>query len=148
MRWASVAVSVAAVMVIAFSATALPDAWRAASAEREHWAAVAPIERETAFITRIPLRLDILEFWRRNMRATDRYFIQIPPGAFGPFADKPTIVRTAGRPYLLPAVEVIRPEDADVILSWDADPGLLSLRYSAQIRAGLQLIFVSRVADE
>jgi len=50
-----------------------------------------------------------------------------------------------GRLALVPAVEVARPEDAAVILSWDSDPGLLPYRYSEQHRAGAQLIFVSRV---
>jgi hypothetical protein len=71
--------------------------------------------------------------------------VQIPPGAFSTFADKPTIVRAVGRVFLLPAVEVEKPERADVILSWDSDPGLLPFRYSDQVRAGLQLIFVSRI---
>lgn len=139
---------IAAVLALAVSAAGLPEAWSTVDAERERWEAVPRTQRETAFITQIPLRLDIFEFWRRNVRPTDRYFIQIPPGAFGAFADKPTIVRTAGRLYLLPAVEVIRPGEADVILSWDADPATLGLRYSDQIRAGLQLIFVSRVQRE
>jgi hypothetical protein len=43
-------------------------------------------------------------------------------------------------------VQVADVADADVVLSYDHDPGLLPLRYSEQHREGLQVVFVSRIA--
>lgn len=102
-------------------------------------------ERNQAYGTLIPLRMDVFDFYRANLRPGDRYWVQVDPGAFSEFADKATVVRAVGRMALIPAVEVDRAEDADVILSWDKDPGLLPYEYSEQYRAGLQLLFVSRV---
>jgi hypothetical protein len=93
----------------------------------------------------IPVPMKMFDFYRRNMRRDERFYVQAPAEAFGEFADKQTIVRNVARYYLLPAIEVARPEDATVVVSYDSDPGLLPLTYSEQIRAGLQLIFVSRV---
>jgi hypothetical protein len=138
--------TLAAVAVLAGAVvTRLPETWNAAKTERRAWERLPDAERQLAYVTRIPLRLDIFEFWQRHLRPGDRYYVQIPPDAFSAFADKPTIVRAVGRVFLLPAVEVEKPERADVILSWDSDPGLLPFRYSDQVRAGLQLIFVSRI---
>jgi hypothetical protein len=50
------------------------------------------------------------------------------------------------RLYLLPAVEASSLADANVVLSFDSDPGSLHLRFSQQWRSGVQLIFVSRIA--
>ena len=113
--------------------------------ERGAFAGLTPSEREVAFGERIPLRMDPFDFYRSYLRPGDRYWVQVAATPFGSFADKATVVRTVGRLALVPAVEVARPEDAEVILSWDSDPGLLPYRYSEQHRAGAQLIFVSRV---
>jgi hypothetical protein len=103
-------------------------------------------QRDRAFGEQIPLRMDIVDFWRAWLRPGDRYWIQIPKEAFSVNADKRLIVRSVSHLYLLPAVEARSLADANVVLSWDADPGTLHLRYSEQQRAGLQLVFVSRIA--
>jgi hypothetical protein len=54
-------------------------------------------------------------------------------------------VTNVAHTYLLPALEVERRGDANVILSWDSDPNTLGLHYSSQLRAGEQLIYVSWV---
>ena len=63
------------------------------------------------------------------------------------FPDKKLVVRSVAHLYLLPATEARSLATATVVLSWDADPGTLHLHYSEQERAGLQLIFVSRIAS-
>ena len=111
-------------------------------------AAFAPLSakaRAQAFGTSVPVPMEIFDFYAAHLRPGDRYWVQVDPGAFGQFADKAKVVRSVGRLELMPAVEVERPDDADVILSWEKDPGLLPYRYSEQYRAGLQLLFVSRV---
>ena len=123
----------------------LPVTVRHMRNERARYVGLSPAERERAFGERIPLRMDVFDFYRSHLRRGDRYWVQVEASPFSTFADKATIVRGVGRMALLPAVEVERPQDADVILSWDSDPGLLPYRYSEQYRAGLQLLFVSRV---
>jgi hypothetical protein len=113
--------------------------------ERGQFVGLTPAERERAFGERIPLRMDVFDFYRSFVRPGDHYWVQVAATPFSAFANKATVVRTVGRLALLPAVEVSRPADADVILSWDSDPAVLPYRYSEQHRAGEQLLFVSRV---
>jgi hypothetical protein len=148
-RWrarVSAAAAVASALLLAVTAAReLLPAIHGMQDERARWVAVPAAERERAFGERIPLRMDVFDFYRSYLRPGDRYWVQVEPSPLSAFANKADIVRGVGRMALLPAVEVARPEDADVILSWDADPGLLRYRYSEQHRAGLQLLFVSRV---
>jgi hypothetical protein len=144
---ASLATAAAAAIGLVFTVVeGLPDSLAALEAERTRFAAMSAQEREQAFGLLIPTRMDIFDFYRRSLREDDRYYLQVEDEAFGAFASKATVVRSVARYYLAPAVEVERPEEATVVLSYDTDPALLPLRYSDQVRAGLQLLFVSRVA--
>lgn len=143
---AALVVSVAVVVALAVSAWRnVPHSWRLMRTEHAQFAGYTSAQREQAFGALIPLRMDILDFWRANLRPGDRYWIQIPYEAFSPAADKKLVVRTVSHLYLLPAIETRHLSDATVVLSWDADPGLLHLHYSEQARAGLQVIFASRI---
>jgi hypothetical protein len=123
----------------------VPNTLNRLRSERAEFVSLSAHEREQAYGTRIPLRMDVFDFYRAHLRAGDRYWIQVDPTPFSVFDNKAEIVRAVGRMALFPAVEANDPEDADVILSWDKDPGSLPYRYSEQFRAGLQLLFVSRV---
>lgn len=114
--------------------------------EHARFAGYSQTQRDEAFGALIPLRMDILGFWRAWLRPGDRYFIQIPFEAFSANGDKKLVVRSVSHLFLLPAVETLDLRRATVVLSWDADPATLHLRYSQQVRAGLQLVFVSRIA--
>jgi hypothetical protein len=140
------AVSVAVVVVLAWSAILdLPHSWRLMRTQYAVYHGESRAQRDQAFIAAIPLRTDIFDFWRAWLRPEDRYWIQIPNEAFSATADKKFVVRSVSHLYLLPAVEATSLRDATVVLSWDADPGTLGLHFSEQERAGLQLIFVSRI---
>jgi hypothetical protein len=141
------ALSAACVAVLGWSGWKdVPHSWRLMRTQHAVYAHMSRAERDQAFGTSIPLRMDILDFWRAWLRPGDRYWIQIPFEAFSVNADKKLIVRSVAHLYLLPAIEVTALRRADVVLSWDADPGTLGLRFSEQERAGLQLVFVSRIA--
>jgi hypothetical protein len=145
---ASISIATAAAALAGFAATVIPGiphSLRVLDAERSRFASMTDMEREQAFGTVIPTRMDVFDFYRRLLRSDDRFYVQVVNEGFGN-ADKATIVRSVARYYLAPATEVDRPENATVVLSYDTDPGLLPLRYSKQTRAGLQLFFVSRVA--
>ena len=75
----------------------------------------------------------------------DRIYFQVQQSGFSSFMDLPTAVETAGRYYLLPAVQVTDLRKATVVVSWLADPGLLHVHFVTQKRLGLQLMFVSRI---
>ena len=123
----------------------VPHSWSLMRTERAEYAGYTSTQRAQAFGAALPLPMNLFDFYRQYLRPDDRYFIQIQNGAFGRFIDKETAVRSVARLYLLPAVEAPDLQHANVVLSWDSDPGLLHLRYSQQQRLGLQLIFVSRI---
>jgi hypothetical protein len=138
--------SSAVVIALAWSAVHdLPHSWRLMRTQYAAYQGESRAQRDQEFIAAIPLRTDIFDFWRAWLRPGDRYWIQIPYEAFSSWADKKFVVRSVSHLYLLPAVEATSLHDATVVLSWDADPGTLRLHFTEQQRAGLQLIFVSRI---
>jgi hypothetical protein len=142
----SVATAGAAVALLLYSAARnVPHTWDMLTAQHRQFAGLSADERKRYYGTALPLDMGVFDFYRANMRSGDRYWIQMKDEAFGTFADKRTAVTTVAHTYLLPAIDVRRRRDANVILSWDTDPGTLGLRFSSQARAGQQLIFVSRV---
>jgi hypothetical protein len=125
----------------------VPRSWRLMRDQHVQYASMTRTQRDQAFGALVPIRMDIFDFWRAWLRPGDRYYIQIPNEAFSSTADKKLVVRTISHLYLLPATEAKDLADATVVLSWDDDPAKLHLHYIEQERAGLQLIFVSRVRD-
>jgi hypothetical protein len=145
-RAVRLAASLAVVLALGYSAVRdVPHSWRLMRSQHAQYSGYTRAQRDSAFGALIPLRMDILGFWRAWLRPGDRYWIQIPEEAFSTDADKRLVVRTVSHLYLLPAIETRHLSDADVVLSWDADPGLLHLQFSEQHRAGLQVIFFSRI---
>ena len=95
------------------------------------------------FQTLIPVAA--ADFFFKNMRRDDRYYLQVQPGTFFTGVDLPTAVRTFGRFYLLPAVAVTDPRKATVVLSVGADPTKLGLRYQGVATAEGGRYHVARV---
>jgi hypothetical protein len=146
-RALSLALALAAVIgLVSTVVMGVPHSLRVLNGEHDRFEPLGQVEREQAFGTHVPARMDIFDFYRRSIRRDDLFYVQVPKAAFGAFADQATVVRSIARYYLAPAVEVERLAEATVVISYEADPGLLPVEYSEQIRAGLQLIFVSRVA--
>jgi hypothetical protein len=104
------------------------------------------LERDQAFGNRIPVDMGRIGFWRENVHAGDRYWIQMPHEAFSSTGDKLYVVRNVAHTYLLPATEARSPADATVVLSWDAYPTSLHLHYSAQTEMGQQPVYAARIA--
>jgi hypothetical protein len=124
----------------------LPHSWRLMRSQYVSYSGYTRDQRDRAFGTAIPMPMDIIDYWRAWLRPGDRYWIQMPRESFSSFGDKRYVARSISHVYLLPAIETLNLARATVVLSWDADPGLLHLKFSDQERAGLQLIFVSRIA--
>jgi hypothetical protein len=122
-----------------------PQTWRALDAEYRRFEPLPRVEREQAFVTLLPMPVDVFAWYREQLRPGDRYYVHGAPGGYSRTATLREVVRNVGRLYFVPAVEVDRVEDADAIVSWGADPAELGLTYCHQVRAGLQPYFVSRV---
>lgn len=138
----------AALVVAALAYSAwhdVPHSWRLLRSQHAAYAGQTRAQRDRDFGASIPIPMEILDFWRAQLRTTDRYWVQMPPEPFSANGDKRYIARTIAHLYLLPATETLRLQDADVVLSWDANPASLHLRYFEQQQAGQQLIYVSRI---
>jgi hypothetical protein len=124
----------------------VPHSWRLMRSQHAAYAGYDRTQRDEAFGALIPIRMDIFEWWRAHLQRGDRYWIQIPHETFSANADKKLVVRTIAHLFLLPATEARSLSDATIVLSWDADPSTLHLRYLEKDRAGLQLIFATRLS--
>lgn len=135
-----------AVAALAYSVWAGgPHTWRSLDNEYNRFESTPRAEREHAFITLLPMPIDVFAWYRAQLRLGDRYYVHGAPGGYSRTASLREVVRNVGRLYFVPAVEVDRVEDADVIVSWGVDPAELGLTFCRQARAGLQPYFVSRV---
>jgi hypothetical protein len=126
----------------------VPHSWRLMRSQHDAYSGYTQAQRDRAFGTAVPMPMEIIDYWRSGLRRGDRYWVQMPPLPFSTMADKRYVARSIAHVYLLPAIETRDLSHATVVLSWEADPGLLHLKFSEQQRAGLQLIFVSRIARD
>jgi hypothetical protein len=118
--------------------------WNRLAAERREFAAYTEAQRAHAVIDEVGLKSDVFDFFRDRLVRGDRMYFDVAPGGYGEFFDLPGIVAALGEYYLLPAAHVAGLKDATVVLSFNADPARLGVRFLTQDRAGEQLIFVSR----
>jgi hypothetical protein len=120
--------------------------WRLLESDYRTYSAYTPTQRQHAALDAIPVNSDYFDYYATYVQRGDRIYFQVPPGGLGEFFDLPSAVAAAGRFYLLPAVQADSLSDATVVVSYEDDPALLHLSYVTQQRAGLQLVFVSRIA--
>jgi hypothetical protein len=124
-----------------------PATWDRLSQDQERFGALSPERRARMPGRAIPLPMWAFDFFKRRLAPGTRYYMQVVEGGFGT-ADFKTTVRTLGSFYLLPAVMVRNPADADVILSWGVNPHELGLAYSWITKLGPHEIFVSKVEHD
>jgi hypothetical protein len=145
-RVASAALATAVVVALAYSAWRdVPHSWRLLDSQHAAYAGYTRDQRDRAFGTAIPMPMEIIDFWRAGLRPWDRYWIQMPFEAFSSNGDKKYVAELISHVYLLPAIEATDLAHATVVLSWDADPATLHLKFWEQRRSGQQLIYVSRI---
>ena len=142
----AVAASAALAVALASAVSTFGTTWDRLSAVRRGGEAMTSLEREHAGGDALPLPMDRFDFYRRWLRSGDRYWLDVAPSGYSSNLDLRAAVAALARFYLLPAVQVARIDDANVVLSWDKDPGLLHLRYTVKAREGKQVVFVSRIA--
>lgn len=124
-----------------------PATWERLDQEQERYGALSPERRERMPGRAIPLPMWAFDFFKKRLEPGTRYYMHVVEGGFGT-ADFRTTVRTLGNFYLLPAVMVPDPADADVVLSWGVNPHELGLPYTWITKLGPHEIFVSLVEHD
>ena len=122
-----------------------PRRWHRLNEEYTAYRSYTDLQRRQAFFGVVEEDPGVFDFFKQYLARGDRVYYQVQPSGFSSFMDLPAAVETAGRYYLLPAVQVTDLREATVVVSWLADPGLLHVRFVTQQRLGLQLMFVSRI---
>ena len=119
--------------------------WHRLNQDYATYHALTSTQRLQSFFGVIQEDPGVFEFYAHYLVRGDRVYYQVQPSGLSSFLDLPTAVETAGRYYLLPAVQVSNLHNATVVVSYLADPGLLHVLFLTQQRLGLQLMFVSRI---
>jgi hypothetical protein len=119
--------------------------WRALRSERLTYDGLSPTEQQHAFITAMTLPPDAFDFYRPFVGKGDRVYYQVSPSGLSSFFTLEQAIEAAGRFYLLPSVQTGDLDQATVVVSFAADPGLLHRHFITQQREGLQENFVSRI---
>ena len=120
--------------------------WRRLGEDRARYAAMTEAQRRHALVEQLGAPGDPFDFFAANVGRGDRVYYQVRPSGLGHFLDLPETVEAVGRYYLLPAVSAPDLQDATVVVTWEADPATLHLRFAEQHQAGVQRLFVSRIA--
>ena len=108
----------AAVFVAAIAASAFVGAYEvrdhvSRSAARD--SKLTPAERRHDAGDRLGLDAAAFDVFRSSLRPLDRYSVDVPPGAKGPFITRGAVVRAYAAFYFLPAVQV---EHADRVFRY------------------------------
>jgi hypothetical protein len=105
----------------------LPGTWRWLSGQRDQFAGLSVQERAQEPGTAQLLPVDAFDFFRSKLRGDDRYYLAVTRGTFTAGVDRATAGRIFGRFYLLPAIQVDAPANADVVLAVGIDPHSLGV---------------------
>ena len=105
----------------------LPGTWRWLSEQRSQFAHFTAQEREEEPGTAQLLPVDAFDFFRTKLSEGERYYLAVTPGGFTSGVDRAQAARIFGRFYLLPAVQVGTPQEAQVILTVGVDPHSLGV---------------------
>jgi hypothetical protein len=105
----------------------LPGTWRWLSGQRTQFATLSAQERAQEPGTAQLLPVDAFDFFRSKLRGGDRYYLAVRRGTFTAGVDRATAGRIFSRFYLLPAIQVDAPANADVVLTVGIDPHSLGV---------------------
>jgi hypothetical protein len=104
-----------------------PVTWDWLSGQHAQFADLSPQERAREPGTAQLLPVDAFDFFRSKLHDGDRYYIAARRGGFQTGVDRATASRIFARYYLLPAVQVDAPEDADIVFTVGVDPKSLGV---------------------
>ena len=128
-RTALPAAAALAAFAIAFASGVkeLPGTWNWLSGQRTQFEHLSAQERAQEPGTAQFLPVDAFDFFRAGLQMGDRYYLAVTRGQFVTGVDRATAARIFGRFYLLPAIQVDAPQQADVVLTVGVDPHTLGV---------------------
>ena len=135
----------ALLLAITSAVRAGPHAWRTLGAEHRSYAGYTSVEDRRAFLASLEVDSQAFDFFRSHLRKGDRFFLQVPLGT-DENIDELGAAEAASSFYLLPAVRTTDPRAATVVLSYQADPRTLGIRFARLVRDGRRPYVVSRPA--
>jgi hypothetical protein len=119
--------------------------WRRLNADYRTYSAYSKPARAHAASEAAGFNGSLFDFLASHLRRGDRIYYQVPRTPYGTL-DLHDTVAALGNFYLLPAVQVSDPEDATVVVSYDADPARLGRTFVSQLPFGPR-IFLSRISQ-
>ena len=126
-RAAAALAIVALAVALASGLKALPGTWRWLSDQHSQFAGLSASERAQEPGTAQLLPVDAFDFFRSKLGDGDRYYLAVTQGGFSAGVDRAQAGRIFGRFYLLPAIQVESPQDADTVLTVGIDPRTLGV---------------------
>jgi hypothetical protein len=105
----------------------LPGTWRWLSDQHAQFERLSPQERAQEPGTAQLLPVEAFDFFRSKLGKGDRYYLAVRHGKFTAGVDRATAGRIFGRFYLLPAIQVAEPANADAVLTIGIDPRSLGV---------------------
>ena len=119
--------------------------WRYLSKQHSQFSDFSALDRrqEPGYANALPV--DAFEFFRAHLRRGERYYVGATPGPYIPGVDRPTALRTFARYYLLPAIQVEQPQEADELLTVGVTPQSLGVPVTDVVRQGQGPFWAARV---
>ena len=147
-RTVSAAVAAGAALVIALGSgiNDFPNTWNRLSSEHEEFAGFSSVERVQEPGTAQLLPVDAFDFFRSHVREGDRYYVAATSGGFQSGVDRATASRIFSRYYLLPAIQVDDPKQANVVFTIGVDPHTLGVRLDSVSKFAGGNYYAARVA--
>jgi hypothetical protein len=124
---AAAAAVAALVVALGSGINDLPGTWDWLSSQHDQFAHLTPQERAQEPGTAQLLPVDAFDFFRSKLHDGDRYYIAAKRGGFETGVDRATASRIFARYYLLPAIQVDAPAEADIVFTVGVDPKSLGV---------------------
>jgi hypothetical protein len=145
-RTVAAASAVAALLVALGSGiNDFPVTWDWLSSQHAEFAHLSPAERRQEPGTAQLLPVEAFDFFRSKLRDGDHYYIAAKRGGFETGVDRATASRIFARYYLLPAIQVDAPDEADVVFTVGVDPKSLGVRLGRVQKFGGGNYYAARV---
>lgn len=123
-----------------------PGTWDWLSSQHADFAHLSPTERRQEPGTAQLLPVDAFDFFRSKLRDGDRYYVAARRGGFETGVDRATASRIFARYYLLPAIQVDAPNDADVVFTVGVEPKSLGVKLGRIEKFGGGNYYAARVS--
>ena len=124
---AAVAAAAALLVALGSGINDFPVTWDWLSSQHADFAHLTPAERRQEPGTAQLLPVDAFDFFRAKLHDGDRYYIAAKRGGFVTGVDRATASRIFARYYLLPAIQVEAPGDANIVFTVGVDPKSLGV---------------------